>query len=83
MRNRLTRPSAIALGLAALLGLADPVRAEPTEPIVVGWWSHFSNQKVETPSTPAHDITAYGDEDTYYHEPSGGHGLQRLPQEDR
>lgn len=79
MRNRLTRPSTIALGLAALLGLAGPARAEPTEPIVVGWWSHFSNQKVETPSTPAHDITAYGDEDTYYHEPSGGHGLQEDP----
>lgn len=64
--------------LAASL-FASGARAEPTEPIVVGWWSHFSNQKVQTPSAPAHQITAHGDEDTYYYEPSGGHGLQEDP----
>jgi MYXO-CTERM domain-containing protein len=68
-----------AIPLAASLCLAGTAQAEPTEPIVVGWWSHFSNQKVPTPSTPAHTISGYGDEDTYYYEPSGGHGLQEDP----
>lgn len=67
------------LSLALSLTLTGAARAEPTEPIVVGWWSYFSNTKVATPSSAAHQITAYGDEDTYYFEPSGGHGLQEDP----
>lgn len=74
---KLTTIGASALG--AILSFAGPVLAEPTEPVVVGWWSHFSNQKVPTPSTAQHPIEMYGDPDVYYYEPSGGHGLQEDP----
>jgi MYXO-CTERM domain-containing protein len=79
MRNAKKLTISGALALAATLGLSGAARAEPTEPIVVGWWSYFSNQKVPTPSTPQHMIDKYGDPDVYYYDPSGGHGLQEDP----
>jgi hypothetical protein len=62
---------AAATGLAAW-SFSAGARAEPTEPVVIGWWSYFDYQKVPTTTNPAHPVTSFGDPDTYYYEPSGG-----------
>jgi len=72
-----TLVSALAFG-SVILGSAV-ARAEPTEPVVIGWWTFFDDAKYDTTSSSAHAVTAYGDPDTYYYEPSGGHGMQELP----
>ncbi|MFO0760150.1 MAG: carboxypeptidase-like regulatory domain-containing protein [Byssovorax sp.] len=72
---------ALAAPLAFLVAssLAAPALAEPTEPVVIGWWSYFDNTKVDTTTSAAHQVTSFGDPDTYYYEPSGGKGLQEDP----
>lgn len=78
-RMKLLRRIAAAASLAAFASLASPAAAEPTEPVVIGWWSYFTPEgpAYQVPTTdPAHPVTAWGDPDTYYYEPSGGHGLQ-------
>jgi MYXO-CTERM domain-containing protein len=75
---RLAAPAAFA----ALASLAAPAAAEPTEPVVIGWWSYFTPEgpAYQVPTTdPKHPVTSFGDPDTYYYEPSGGHGLQEDP----
>jgi MYXO-CTERM domain-containing protein len=76
------RAPALFSSLLAGLAIASTVQvasAEPTEPVVIGWWSYFSNQKVDTTTSPQHQVTKFGDPNTYYYEPSGGHGLQEDP----
>ena len=55
--------------------------AEPTEPVVIGWWAYFDPVGTKTASggDPRYVIDHFGDEDTYYYEPSGGHGLREDP----
>jgi len=67
------------LAATAVFTLAAPALAEPTSPVVIGWWSYFDNTKVDTTTSPAHAVTMFGDPDTYYYEPSGGHGLLEDP----
>ena len=65
--------------LAALTGLAAPAAAEPTDPVVIGWWSYFTPEGAmyQVPTNdPAHPVTMFDDPNTYYYEPSGGNGLQ-------
>ena len=73
--------AAAAFVVATLVGHA--ARAEPVDPVVIGWWSYFDPEggqyQIPTVSNPAHQISAYGDPDTYYYEPSGGHGLLEDP----
>ena len=66
---------------AALLAVLLPSRAsaEPTDPVVIGWWSYFDYTKVPTTTNPGHSVTSFGDPDTYYYEPSTGHGMQEDP----
>ncbi len=89
-------PSLKGLGDAALVPPSDSLRApcsrprpcstsaasaEPTDPVVIGWWSYFTPEgsMYQVPTTdPNHPVTMYGDPDTYYYEPSGGHGLQDM-----
>ena len=70
--------SALA-SFAAVVTFAAPAAAEPTDPVVIGWWSYFSDQKVDTTTSPQHVVTKFGDPNTYYYEPSGGHGMQEDP----
>ncbi|MBI5534356.1 MAG: carboxypeptidase regulatory-like domain-containing protein [Deltaproteobacteria bacterium] len=63
----------------AVMGASATALAEPTEPVVIGWWSYFDYQKVPTTTNAAHPVTAFGDPDTYYYEPSGGCGMQEDP----
>ena len=68
------------MGLALLW--AASAAAEPTSPVVIGWWSYFTPEGAayQVPTTdPSHPVTSYGDPDTYFYEPSGGHGLQGDP----
>jgi MYXO-CTERM domain-containing protein len=83
MRRSYPRPI-LAMGLAAAaLALAPTVRAEPSEPVLIGWWSYFAPEgdanKVPTTTNPNHVVDHFGDPDTYYYEPSGGHGMQEDP----
>ena len=66
----------VACGLAILLS-SEVATAEPTEPVIIGWWAYFDPVGTKTASggNPGHPIDRFGDEDTYYYEPSGGHGL--------
>lgn len=76
------RRSSIVASLAmasALASLAAPAAAEPPDPVVIGWWSYFDNGKVDTTTSAQHQVTSFGDPDTYYYEPSGGKGLQEDP----
>ena len=70
------------LALACVLW-TRPATAEPTEPVLIGWWSYFAEKtpanKVPTTGHPDHVVDHFGDPDTYYYEPSGGHGLQEDP----
>lgn len=75
---RMKRRLALATALAAF-AFAGPAAAEPTEPVVIGWWSYFDNTKVATTGSPQHPVTSFGDPDTYYYEPSGGKGLKEDP----
>lgn len=66
-------------GLLTTTLLSAPALAEPTDPVLIGWWSYFDNQKVGTTSSAAHPVGSYGDPDTYYYEPSGAFGMQEDP----
>lgn len=60
---------------------AQAAAAEPTDPVVIGWWAYFDPVGTKTPSgtDPRYVIDHFGDEDTYFYEPSGGHGLREDP----
>jgi Carboxypeptidase regulatory-like domain len=73
------QPSLAAAATLAVLTIAAPALAEPTDPVVIGWWSYFDNTKIDTTTSPAHQVTMFGDPDTYYYEQSGGKGLQEDP----
>jgi MYXO-CTERM domain-containing protein len=75
---RSARISSLA-ALVASLSYGALASAEPVDPVVIGWWSYFDDVKVPTTSSPAHTIEGFGDADTYYYEPSGGHGMQEDP----
>jgi MYXO-CTERM domain-containing protein len=65
--------------LAVVTTLAAPAAAEPTDPVVIGWWSYFTPEGAayQVPTNdPAHPISMYGDPNVYFYEPSGGNGLQ-------
>ncbi len=73
---------AALLAFSVATAVALPAAAEPTDPVVIGWWSYFTPEggQYQVPTTdPAHPVTSFGDPDTYYYEPSGGHGLQEDP----
>ena len=71
--------------LVVLIALALPLaaRTEPSAPVVIGWWSYFapetSANRIPTTTNPNHVVDHFGNPDTYYYEPSGGHGLQEDP----
>jgi MYXO-CTERM domain-containing protein len=73
--------------LAVTLALAAPAAAEPTDPVVIGWWSYFTPEgapyKVPTGADPNHQITGFGDPDTYFYEPSGAQGMQGMAPPDQ
>lgn len=75
----MVRRSLALASVFASLCLASPAHAEPTEPVVIGWWSYFDNTKIPTTSSAAHPVSSYGDPDTYYYEPSGAFGMQEDP----
>ncbi len=45
------------------------------ENVIVGWYVYDDGIAYETTSNPHHVVDHHGDEDLYYYEPSGGHGL--------
>lgn len=75
-----SRWAGVACALTTLL-MPLAAAAEPTEPVVIGWWAYFDPVGTKTASggDPRYVIDHFGDEDTYYYEPSGGHGLREDP----
>ena len=72
------RLASLSLAGTAIFAV-ETAHAEPTDPVLIGWWSYFDNSQIDTTSSPQHQVTHFGDPNTYYYEPSGGHGLQEDP----
>src|SRR5262245_347393 len=73
------RASIILGTFAAGVAMTAPAVAEPTEPVVIGWWSYFTPEgaQYQVPTQdPAHPIAFLGDPNVYWYEPSGGQGLK-------
>jgi hypothetical protein len=81
MRDGGRRLAGCAVALVAVLCFPHRAAAEPTEPVVIGWWAYFDPVGTKTASggDPRYPIGQFGDPDTYYYEPSGGHGLREDP----
>ena len=83
MPRRITTTWMALTTTTLFLTCAGMAQAEPTDPVVIGWWSYFAEKseanKVPTTGHADHVVDQFGDPDTYYYEPSGGHGLQEDP----
>lgn len=77
---RLTK-SLAPLGLAfastvATMFAAGTARAEPKDPVVIGWWSYFDPVHYPTSTNPAFKVTSNGDPNDFFYEPSGARGMK-------
>lgn len=76
---RLRRPAArlaAAVAFLAASSLSTAARAEPTDPVVIGWWSYFDPTHYPTSTNPAFTVTFNGDPKNFYYEPSGARGMR-------
>ena len=53
----------------------DTTEIPDLEDVVIGWYVYDDGIAYETTSNPQFVINHHGDEDLYWYEPSGGHGL--------
>jgi len=53
----------------------DDTEPPDLEDVVIGWYVYDDGIAYETTSNPAFVVDHHGDEDLYWYEPSGGHGL--------
>ena len=83
MGSRFATWMRIVSAAASVVTVTSLAQAEPSEPVLIGWWSYFAPEsdasKVPTTTNPSHVVDHFGDPDTYYYEPSGGHGMQEDP----
>lgn len=74
--SRLSAGILAAASFVAVTSVAAVASAEPTEPVVIGWWSFFDPTHYPTSTNPAFKVTFNGDPNDFYYEPSGARGMR-------
>jgi MYXO-CTERM domain-containing protein len=70
------RRLAAAAAFFAASALPVAAHAEPTDPVVIGWWSYFDPVHYPTSTNPSYTVTYNGDPNDFYYEPSGARGMR-------